>query len=297
MHLHAMLSHSSHVSLRRGQLCVSGEPPRSLPIEDLDTLTLEDGGITITEQCLCRLAESGVAVFVCNGKHTPVGVLLPLAAHSRRLSRIRLQISQPRPRVKRLWQQIVREKVRNQGTCLALSGEEDVVSILADAVRSGDTGNIEGAAAAKYFRALFGEDFTRHGCDFLNGFLDYGYAILRASIARTIAAYGLEPCLGLFHRSKQNAWNLADDLIEPFRPVVDLLAAEYRDEEEDAPLMKEHREKLTALLRTDVLLAGERQPVGYAVEKVVQSLLRCFDGKAETLLLPELLPLAAHRYE
>ena len=118
MPLHAMLSRSAHVSLRQGQLCVSGEPPRSLPIEDLDTLTLEDGGITVTEQCLCRLAESGVAVLVCNGKHQPAGILLPFAAHSRRLSRIRLQICQPRPRVKRLWQQIVRQKIRNQGKCL-----------------------------------------------------------------------------------------------------------------------------------------------------------------------------------
>ena len=297
MSLHAMLSRSAHVSLRQGQLCVSGDPPRSLPIEDLDTLTLEDGGITITEQCLCRLAESGVAVLVCNGKHQPTGVLLPFAAHSRRLSRICLQISQPRPRIKRLWQQIVRQKIRNQGKCLLLSGVEDSVSVLADAVRSGDSGNVEGTAAARYFRALFGETFTRHGCDFWNGFLDYGYAILRAAIARTIAAYGLEPCLGLFHRSEQNAWNLADDLIEPFRPVVDLLAAEYREEEEDAPLTKEQRERLVALLRVDVLLAGERHLVGYAVEKVVQSLLRCFEGETDTLLLPELLPLAAHRYE
>lgn len=297
MSLHAILSRSAHVSLRQGQLCVSGELARSLPIEDLDTLTLEDGGITVTEQCLCRLAENGVAVLVCNGRHTPAGVLLPLAAHSRRLSRIRLQIGQPRPRVKRLWQQIVRQKIRNQGACLALSGGEDTVSVLADTVRSGDSGNVEGVAAARYFRALFGEDFTRHGCDFLNGFLDYGYAILRAVIARTIAAYGLEPCLGLFHHSEQNPWNLADDLIEPFRPVVDFLASKYRDEKEDELLTKEHREQLTALLRADVLLDGERQPVSYAVEKVVQSLLRCFDGETETLLLPELLPLAIHSYE
>ena len=297
MSLHAMLSRSAHVSLKQGQLCVSGEPPRSLPIEDLDTLTLEDGGITVTEQCLCRLAENGVVVLVCNGKHQPTGILTPLAAHSRRLSRIRLQIKQPRPRIKRLWQQIIQQKIRNQGKCLSLSGGKDVISVLAETVRSGDTGNIEGVAAAKYFRALFGDNFTRHECDYLNGFLDYGYAILRAVIARTIAAYGLEPCLGLFHHSEQNAWNLADDLIEPFRPVVDLLASEYRDEEEDALLSKEHREQLTALLRADVLLGGERQPVSYAVEKVVQSLLRCFDGETETLLLPELLPLSAHRYE
>ncbi len=156
---------------------------------------------------------------------------------------------------------------------------------------------MEGTAAARYFPALFGEGFTRHGCDFLNGFLDYGYAILRAAISRTIAVYGLEPCLGLFHHSEQNAWNLADDLIEPFRPVVDLLAAEHREEEEDLPLSKEHREKLIALLRTDVLLAGERQPVSYAMEKVLQSLIRCFEGNSEALLLPELLPRSVHRYE
>lgn len=297
MSLHAMLSRSAHVSLKHGQLYVSGETSRSLPIEDLDTLTLEDGGITITEQCLCRLAENGVAVMVCDGKHQPAGILLPIAAHSRRLPRIRLQIGQPRPRVKRLWQQIVRQKIRNQGECLVLSGGKNVIGGMADTVRSGDAGNVEGAAAARYFRALFGDNFSRHSCDFLNGFLDYGYAILRAVIARTIAAYGLEPCLGLFHHSEQNAWNLADDLIEPFRPVVDLLAAKYRDEGEESSLTKEHREQLTALLRDDVLLMGERQPVSYAVEKVVQSLIRCFSGETDTLLLPELLPLSAHSYE
>ena len=297
MSLHAMLSRSAHVSLKQGKLCVSGEPSRSLPMEDIDTLTLEDGGITITEQCLCRLTESGASVIVCNGKHQPVGALMPLAAYSRRLSRIRLQTEQPKPRVKRLWQQIVKQKIRNQGKCLIISGMSNVIGGMVDTVRSGDTGNVEGAAAAKYFRTLFGSEFTRHECDFVNGFLDYGYAIMRAVIARTIAAYGLEPCLGLFHHSEQNAWNLADDLIEPFRPVVDLLAAEYRDEAEDTMLNREHREKLTALLRAEVMLAGERQPVSYAVEKVVQGLIRCFEGETETLLLPELLPLNLHSYE
>ncbi len=187
--LHAVISRSAHVSLRQGQLCVSGDPPRHLPMEDIDTLTLEDGGITITQQCLSRLAGNGTAVLICDGRHQPAGVLLPLAAHSRRLARIRLQTSQPKPRIKRLWQQIVRQKIRNQGICLTLSGKEDIVSVLADKVRSGDSTNVEGTAAARYFPALFGEDFARHGCDFLNGFLDYGYAVLRAVIARTIAIY------------------------------------------------------------------------------------------------------------
>ena len=133
-----MVSRQAFVSVEDGFVCVKGEDgTRKVPFEDLNSLMLEGAAISISKECLTRLAENGTAVFVCNEKHMPTGILLPFAGFHRRLSRIRLQIEQPKPRIKRLWQQIIQQKIRNHGRCLKFSGKNDVVSVLADSVFSG----------------------------------------------------------------------------------------------------------------------------------------------------------------
>ena len=166
---------------------------------------------------------------------------------------------------------------------------------MAQSVRSGDSGNIEAAAAARYFPALFGANFTRGGQNGTNSALNYGYAILRGCMARYLAVYGFMPSLGLHHKSELNSFNLADDLMEPFRPVVDLLVCSAVNPEDD--LCPDVKRLLFNCLNLDILSGKQKHSVTYAMERTVQSLQRSLADGENALLLPGLLPLNQHRYE
>jgi len=238
------------------------------------------------------------AVFFCDEKHMPCAVLTPFNRHSRALTVLKSQLDAGAPRKKQLWRDIVRAKIKNQAACLRLAGcpeKADVLSELISGVRSGDAGNTEAAAAQYYFPALFGAGFTRGAEDGRNAALNYGYAILRGSIARTLAAYGFLPALGLHHRSELNAFNLADDLIEPFRPLIDLLVfREISSEDELTPTVKRG---LFNSLNLDILSGGQHHSVSYAVEREVQSLGRALSDKEAGLVLPGLTEPDMHGYE
>lgn len=251
---------------------------------------------TISTACLDALARQGTCVIFCGENRLPTGILQPLAATSRRLPILQLQMSQAKPKLNRLWQQIIKQKISNQARCLELLGKKSDLASLVDAVKSGDRDNRESIAAAKYFKLLFAEPIIRNDDNLANALLNYGYAVIRAYIARMIASYGLEPSVGIFHHSELNSFNLADDLIEPFRPVVDLQAVSLAETEEKklTPLLKQ---KMLEVLSHDVLLGKERHPVSYAVERCVQSLLRSYEGKKSVLVLPALLPRKIHLYE
>ena len=296
MYRQAIVESGSRIFLRKNRLCIETEELHQLPVEDLAALVLDSRETEVTAYALERLAANGTVVIFCNEKHMPSGVLLSYGSHSRRLKTVRKQISQSKPRLKQLWKQVVRQKIKNQGRCLELCGKENVVKPWIPRVRSGDTTNVEGTAAALYFKALYGDGFIRHTADTVNDILNYGYAVIRASVARYLAIYGFEPSLGLFHHSELNAFNLADDLIEPYRPLVDLYAFRYRESEEEM-LTKEMRCGLVQLLNADILSGGEVHGVNYAIERTVQSLSRCCEEETEMLLLPELLPLRIHSYE
>ena len=166
---------------------------------------------------------------------------------------------------------------------------------MAQSVRSGDSGNTEAAAAARYFPALFGADFTRGGLNGINSALNYGYAILRGCMARYLAVYGFMPSLGLHHKSELNSFNLADDMMEPFRPVVDLLVYSAVNPEDD--LCPEIKRLLFNCLNLDILSGKQSHSVAYAMERTVQSLQHSMAEGENALLLPKLLPLNQHRYE
>ncbi len=288
------------ITVKNSQLVIEGEHNGTVPIEDLRSLMLESRASTVTAYALSALSEAGVCVYICDEKHLPSAVLQPIGRYSRIRKQILTQLSQGKPHLKRMWQSIVVKKIKNQAKCLELCGVAPEyygnVSRLAGAVGSGDPTNVEGQAAALYFKYLFGKSFARGQETPINAALNYGYAIMRGYIARTVANYGYEPSIGLHHRSELNPYNLADDLIEPFRPLVDLFV--FQTMPEDVFEAKE-RHALCGLLNLDVISDGECHTAAYAVERLVQSLERCLaeGGESEMLLLPDLKPLALHEYE
>ena len=296
MYQQVMIDSRAKIYQRNNQLCVDNGEVHHFPIEDIDTLVISNRESSITVSCLDSLVENGSSVLICGANHMPEGILLPFGAYSRRLRMIRYQAEQSKPAIKQLWKRIVQQKIANQGKCLVLSGKKDCVSVLAEKVQSGDKGNMEAVAAARYFKALFGPDFVRHEIDMANSTLDYGYAILRAAIARYLAAYGFEPCLGIHHHSEVNAFNLADDLIEPFRPLVDLYASQQALADGDQ-LPKSVRQELVGLLSANIKMGKEKVRVSNAIEAVVQGLARWYQDAEKQFELPELLPLSPHGYE
>lgn len=290
-----MITTPCRISYKQGQLLVQGDVSASFPIEDLLSVLIESRQCTITTAALAALAGEGVTVFTCDEKHIPCVVTLPFARHSRQLEVTRQQLGWTTAGKNRWWQQIVQAKIRNQAECLALCGRCETAALLrkrSDAVRRGDSENREATAAALYFPALFGDGFTRSAeADARNAALNYGYAILRGCMARCLAVYGFIPWMGLHHESTLNAWNLADDMMEPYRPVVDLFVAAQVGP--DAPLDTRLKSCLFNLLNRDIRSGGQRHSVAYAMERQTQSLR----SDAKTLVLPELMPLQPHSYE
>lgn len=203
-------------------LAIEQDETAFVPFEDIAVIVLNHREITLTHPVLSACGEYGISLFATGDTHHPNGVFLPFLTHSRATRGLRLQLDMPRPLTKQAWAVIVRRKISNQAACLTLTGADgaDRMESYARRVRSGDNERMEGQAAAFYFSKLFGNDFQRGQEQWTNAALNYGYAILRGTIARGLVAHGLLPSIGLFHASEQNAFNLADDLIEPFRPLA-----------------------------------------------------------------------------
>lgn len=294
-----MIANPARISCTVGQLVVQSEQKFTFPIEDIACLMLESRQSTITTAALSALAENGTVVYCCDEKHLPCGTLLPFAQHCRQLEVSRKQLGMSVPLQKRLWQKIVRSKIHNQGECLALCGKPEKAAWLFSrekAVTSGDAGNMEATAAAGYFPELFGNGFTRSDeCDGRNAALNYGYAVLRGCMARCLCSYGFLPWMGLHHCSELNAFNLADDMMEPYRPVVDLFVAANIDS--DVELNTSLKGRLFDLLNMDILSGKQHHSVAYAMERQVQSLRKAADGQTDELTLPLLQPTKRHSYE
>ena len=294
-----MIESPAHISLRNRQLIIRTDSEHSLAVEDISALLLESRASTITAAALSYLGQSGCAVFVCDEKHMPCAVLEPFSQHSRALGVLKAQLEATEPLKKRLWQSIVTAKIANQAACLSLcgnAGEAAALKRMSENVRSGDTDNVEALAAQRYFPALFYSGFSRGNDCALNAALNYGYVIIRGSVARHLAVYGFVPALGLHHKSGLNSFNLADDVMEAFRPVVDLLVCSFITED-DTELTQQMKRMLFNVLNLDIISGGQHHSVAYAVERLVHSLSRSlFDGKA-ALCLPELIDIQQHKYE
>jgi CRISP-associated protein Cas1 len=294
------LSRPAYLHTERGSLSMEFrdglEPAKfRLPLEDLAWLVLDSPQILLNSALLSRCSDAGVMVLGVDEKHLPCWTSLPWTRFHKQGEVTRLQLEATLPRKKRLWQEIVRRKLLAQAASLDALGREKAPHIrtLATAVRSGDPDNKEARAAQLYFRSLFPErPFTRHADDLPNHMLDYGYAVIRASIARHLCAIGFIPQLGLHHCGLANAYNLADDLIEPYRPFVDALAVRILGERLSSdPFVTVDRRALVAILDRDVLVNGQTVTLFQAVGLTVASLKAALrDGDAFLLTFPELTP-------
>jgi len=300
-----MIQNPARLSLSKGQLQLENDDGvTSLPLEDIGCIVLESPQITLSSALLGKCQELGVCVVTCDNKHMPNGILHPFMPHSRQSKVAQIQVSWSAPLKKRLWQSIIKQKINAQAEVLEIFNEAPssarALRAMSRLVTSGDQGNIEAQAARQYWTALFGTSFRRHQGDSVNGALNYGYAILRGTLARSVTAYGLLPAFGLHHDSELNAFNLVDDLIEPYRPFVDrrvkilllekgLTAAE--------PLSKEHRQALAELLKETCRFPDGHQSLLNAADRTAASLVSAIEkkdaAKIEFPFMPD--PLVASR--
>lgn len=293
-----MISRPAKLKREHFSLAIQQEETALVPFEDIAVIVLNHREITLTHPVLSACAEYGIGLYATGDNYQPAGVFLPFLTHSRTTRMMRLQLNVARPPAKQAWAGVVRRKISNQAICLTLfeRGGVERLESYARRVRSGDPDNLEAQAAAFYFPQLYGPKFYRGEECWTNAALDYGYAVLRGAIARGLVAHGLHPSIGLFHDSEQNAFNLADDLIEPFRPLVDLHAARHAETKEGV-LLPSDKQALVALLNVDVAMVQGRMSVLSAIEYAVESLVRVFEGRGSDLDLPELIDLQPHRLD
>lgn len=294
-------SNRARLSCRQRQLIIrtdnqtTGEQSeQSRPIEDIGVVIIESEQVTISSALIAELLEHKVALIICDRKHMPSGLMLPLEGHTLQSERFDAQISASLPLRKQLWQQTIAMKIRNQASVLKNVNNTEIGNMLAWAsqVRSGDPDNFEGRAAAYYWKNLFKEypDFLRRqNGDAPNALLDYGYAILRAVIARSLVASGLIPTLGIHHSNKYNAYCLADDIMEPYRPYVDLLVINIMRIHKLSPeISNETKKMLLTIPVIDVKMGKLSRPLMVAASMTTASLAKCYLGEIRKLVYPEI---------
>ncbi len=303
----------AYLSLRQGQMVIrlpdivrnetlpermrqQGEITK--PIEDIGIVVLDSKQITITQGLLEALLENNSAVITCDNRSMPVGLMLPLCGNSVQSERFRDQIDASLPLKKQLWQQTIKAKIRNQAAILThwTSKETGCMRRWENDVKSGDPDNLEGRAAAYYWKTLFSDfdelkDFTRDRDGiYPNNLLNYGYAVLRAVVARALVSSGMLPTLGIHHHNRYNAYCLADDIMEPYRPYVDeivfAIVKEFSGEEQD--MTKDIKAKLLSIPTTEVVINGKRSPLMVAASQTTASLYRCFNGELRRIAYPEM---------
>lgn len=266
------------------------------PIEDIGVVVLDNRRITITQGLLEALLENNCAVITCDNHSLPVGLMLPLYGNSTQNERFRYQLDASQPLRKQLWQQTIKAKIENQAAVLSSCSGMPIKNMKrwADDVRSGDPDNVEGHAAAYYWRYFFNnitglENFTRNREGMApNNLLNYGYAILRAVVARALVTSGLLPTLGIHHHNRYNAYCLADDIMEPYRPYVDELVFAIVKEQgvDNLQLTTTLKAQLLSIPTLDVVIGGKRSPLMVAATQTTASLYKCFSGELRRIAYP-----------
>ena len=286
-----------YLSLRNQQLVVKfpekEKEERTIPIEDIGVIVLENKQVTITHALMSALVDNNCALITCDNSMLPSGLLLPLSVNTVQRERFTDQITASLPLKKQLWQQTIQYKIRNQAAVLRKLHNLPCKNMYswANDVRSGDADNKEARAAAFYWKNLFPniEYYTRdqYGAP-PNNLLNYGYAILRAIIARALVASGMLPTFGIHHHNKYNAYCLADDIMEPYRPFVDYLVYQIMEENEEIEeLTTDLKKELLQIPTIDVVIDGKRSPLMVAASTTTSSLYKCFSGELRKILYPE----------
>ena len=273
---------------------IKSEAVWSIPIEDIGVVVLDNRQITITQCALEALLENNCAVITCDSAHLPVGLMLPLCGNTTQNERFRNQIDASLPLKKQMWQQTIQYKIKNQAAVLKKLRGTEIRNMLTWAVdvRSGDSNNLEARAAAYYWKNMFpGKPyFTRTQDGYPpNNLLNYGYAVLRAVVARALVISGLLPTLGIHHHNRYNAYCLADDIMEPYRPYVDEIVANLFDSGMDcSELTTDLKRELLTIPTIDVTINKQRSPLMVAVGQTTASVSRCFAGDARRIVYPEI---------
>ena len=299
----------AYLSLRNGQLVIklpeivnNDTLPQSFkqqnvvsrPIEDIGVIVIDNKQITITSGLMSALLENNCAVITCDSHSMPIGLHLPLNCNTTQSERFRYQIEASLPLRKQLWQQTIQQKISNQAAILksCTGAEVKCMHVWANDVRSGDSENMEGRAAAYYWKNLFChiDGFTRDRNGISpNCILNYGYAILRAIIARSLVGSGLLPTLGIHHHNRYNAYCLADDIMEPYRPYIDqIVYSMVKKYGDNITLTKEIKSELLTIPTIDVNIGAKNSPLMIAASQTTASLYKCFSGEQRRIIYPKI---------
>lgn len=288
----------AYLSLRNEQLVVNipgangmddATGKNTVPIEDIGVVVLDNKQITITQGALEALLENNSALITCDSSRMPVGLMLPLCGNTTQNERFREQLDASLPLKKQLWQQTIQSKIANQAAVLRGCRGAEVRNMLrwVGEVRSGDADNLEARAAAYYWANIFTKFKRDREGEPPNNLLNYGYAILRAVVARALVSSGMMPTLGIHHHNRYNAYCLADDVMEPYRPYVDRLVVEMFDSG-IVELDKDAKAQLLSIPVLDVVINGQRSPLMIAVGLTTSSLYKCFSGECRKIVYPEI---------
>lgn len=292
------IANEAKLKLKNKQLIVFNGEEISFHIEDIRSIVVDNPYTSLTSKLIAKLADEGICLIICDDKHIPSCELLPIGAYCRMNKRINLQFSQSKPKLKRIWQKIVQSKINNQAKCLEINKIDEAKTLygISKNVVSGDSTNREGYAARLYFKMLFGNDFTRDNENFVNAALNYGYAILRSFIAKTIVAYGLEPSLGIHHKNQLNQYNLADDIIESYRPIVDNFVYQNHTQWGEK-FSASQKAQLQLLLNSATVIDANHHSVANAIELTIQSIILSFENEDVKLKLPDLIDTSYFNYD
>lgn len=293
-----IISNPANLSLKNNNLIITNEDEFQIPVEDISVLLIESPAVKITARLISKLSEYSVATIICDDKHLPSSIVLPLNLHYKTFKVLKDQLSQSAAFTKRIWQSIIKQKLKNQGLCLEIAKNDGYKFLykLSQDVESGDKGNREAIGAKYYFKSLFGEKFNRNDVNGINSALNYGYTIIRSAVARSLVMYGFNTSLGVFHCNELNSYNLADDFMEPFRPIVDLWV--YKNINMDDDLTKENRIALVDLINYDCIIEGKNHSILNAIDKMVASYTTACNKKDYRLIkLPEIKDIEYHYYE
>lgn len=286
-----LLENKASVTTKNLQLVIKTEAKESaIPIEDIGYVVIDNPEIYLSIPALNLLIENNTAIIICNANHLPNGMFLNLNSHHIQQEIFKHQINTSVPLKKKLWQQTIIEKINNQGILLEkITSKKNNFEFLASKVLSGDTSNMEGVAASFYWKSFFEHQFKRERFgDYPNNFLNYGYALLRASTARALSGSGLLNTLGIHHKSKYNAFALADDIMEPFRPVVDEKVFELMQKYDNQELNTQLKAELLQILTRTVYFKNEKSPLMVALQKTASSLQQCYTGERKKIKYPKL---------
>ncbi len=291
-----LVENKTSITTKNQQLVLKSEiRENTIPIEDIGFLVLDHAEIYLSIPAMNLIVENNAAIIICGGNHLPNGMFLNLNSHHIQQEIFKNQIEASIPLKKQLWQQTIIEKIKNQGTLLEkITKNKNTFEFLASKVLSGDTSNMEGVAAQQYWKNFPLPNHEKDGIkrerygDYPNNFLNYGYAILRAATARALSGSGLLNTLGIHHKSKYNAFALADDIMEPFRPIVDEKVFEIMKRHQEQELNTTIKSELLQMLTQTVYFRDEKSPLMVGLQKTASSLQQCFTGDRKKIKYPKL---------